>query len=333
MIEKDRLNDKFHSDSARYAHLRALDPELPDHVWSVIIRYAPRVPASQWQAVREFVIGNAVQMQFRKFETVRRHMTMASRFTAWVWTTTGSELTADRVFTERNVYRYLQDQYPKHSEGHRWGIARELASVARSLADTRVAQLPAPAPSTRRKPFTDAEIAAMHSWANSLSTTHKRQNASAILGLAGGAGLRSQDLVEIRLRDIDVVDGRLFVTVPGPNPRRVPVRHPWTRTLLRAIDGRANADEYVFRGHRLAEYPPHALQVFLTEHPCRIRPTVSRLRTSWIVDHINNGLPLHVLLAVTGLKNAASLDKFLMHARTPALDPYLGLLTGEELAR
>ena len=81
---KDRLNDNFRIDSVKYAHLRALDPELPDHVWRVILRYKPQVSSVQWLAVREFTIANAVRMKPRTFETVRRLMTMSGRFNTWV---------------------------------------------------------------------------------------------------------------------------------------------------------------------------------------------------------------------------------------------------------
>ena len=58
---------------------------------------------------------------------------------------------------------------------------------------------------------------------------------------------------------IEIVDGRLFVNVPGVNPRRVPVRHPWNRTLLRRLVGRTDPNEYVFRAYRFEEYRPPAL--------------------------------------------------------------------------
>ena len=76
---KNRLNDKFLTDSQAYAHLRALDPELPDHVWHVIIRYRPQLSALQWDAVREFTIVNAIRIKPRTFETVRRLMTILRR--------------------------------------------------------------------------------------------------------------------------------------------------------------------------------------------------------------------------------------------------------------
>ncbi len=330
---KNRLNDKFLTDSQAYAHLRALDPELPDHVWHVIIRYRPQLSHVQWDAVREFTIVNAIRMQPRTFETVRRLMTMSARFNAWVWTSTGTTLTVERVYTQNLIYRYLQERLPKHSKAHRWGLVRQLGTIAETLADTGVTRLPSLHRNPSRRPFTSAEVASMHSWAASLTTTLKRQNAQALLGLAGGAGLRPDEIIDMRIGDVDVVDGRVFVNIPGGHARRVPVRNPWSRTLMRSLAGRTEADEYIFRAYRFEEYRPRAIQTFLTEHPCKVRATVSRLRSTWVVAQIDNGLPLPILMAIAGFSTSTSLHDHLEHARPLDVADYVGVIIGEEVAR
>jgi integrase len=332
MTPKDRLNDIFLRDSARFAHLRAMDPDLPDHVWSVMIRFRPQLSPVQWDAVREFSLRNAVQMQPRTFETVRRLMTMTVRFNAWAWTA-GSTLDVARMYTNTNVYRYLQECLPNHSDSHRWGLVRQLGTVADALAATSVERMPSLPRKVGARPFSLPEIAQLHSWAGTLTTDLKRQNAWAILGLAGGAGLRSEEIITIRIGDLDVIDGRLFVSVPGPRARRVPVTQPWTRTLLKSIATRTDPDENVFRAHRFDEYPPRAIQSFLTDHPGRVRATVSKLRCTWVVAHLNNEVPAQALLAIAGFTRAGSLDKYLPHVRPFDLDTVVGRIVGEEVAR
>jgi integrase len=333
VTRKDRLNDIFLADSETYAHLRALDPELPDHVWEVIIRYRPQLSNVQWEAVREFTIRNAVRMKPRTFETVRRLMTMSARFNGWVWASMGTTLTVERVYTQNHVYRYLQERLPKHSQAHRWGLVRQLGTIADALAGTDVKPLPSLRRRPSRRPFNSAEVASMHSWAASLTTSLRRQNAQALLGLAGGAGLRPDEIIDTRIGDVDVVDGRVFVNIPGRHPRRVPVRNPWNRTLMRSLAGRTDPNEYIFRAYRLEEYRPRAIQTFLTDHPARVRATVSRLRSTWIVAQIDNGLPLPVLMAIGGFTASSGLDKHLIHARPWDIADYVGLIIGEEVAR
>jgi len=329
---KDRLNDNPETTATAFVHLKALDPDLPDYVWGVIIRYRPHLSNVQWKAVREFTIANAVRMKPRTYQTVRRLMCMSGRFNAWVWAVTGTEPTLDRVYTQNNVYRYLQECMPKHSEVHRWGVVRQLGVIAETLASTTVQRMPAPHFLDRR-PFALSEIATLHSWAATLTTTLKRRNAWAILGLAGGAGLRAGEVINVRLKDVQVIDGRLFVDVSGKRARRVPVMYPWTRTLLRSIEGRTNPDDYVFHGFRYDEYQPRSIQTFLTDHPGLVRATLSRLRSTWITTHINNGLPLPELMAIAGLAATNGLNKHLAQARPANISAFLGLITGEELAR
>lgn len=217
-------------------------------------------------------------------------------------------------------------------ESHRWGFVRQIGTVADTLSGASIKRLPAPHLPGRR-PFTVADAATMHSWAASLTTELKRRNAWALLGFAGGAGLRAHEIIEMKIRDIEVVDGRVFVNIPGKRQRRVPVMHLWNRTLLRSIDGRANPDDFVFRGYRWDEYRPRVIQSFLSEHPARVRATVSRLRATWIIAQIDNGIPLPVLKAIAGVSSAHSLDKHLLHAKPANINAYVGLIIGEEVAR
>lgn len=333
MIKKDRLDNIFRIDAITFAPLRQLDPDLPEMVWEIIIRYRPRVPANQWEAVREFTISNAIQMKPRTFEAARRLMTMSARFTVWVWTTSGTDLTPERVFTENNVYRYLQACLAGHSESQRWGIVRQLAIIALVLTGVRIAPMPSLKRRTSLRPFTPAEVVSLHSWAASLTTELKRHNAWALLGLAGGAGLRVAEITDARLGDVDITDGRVFVNIHGDNARRVAVRHPWNKTLLRAVEGHTNPDEYFFNKTRADEYRPRIIQSFLTANPGMVRATASRLRNGWIVTQIDNGLPVRVLIAIAGFNDVVALSRHIAHTQEFDVNDYLGLIIGEEVAR
>jgi site-specific recombinase XerC len=172
----------------------------------------------------------------------------------------------------------------------------------------------------------------MHSWANSLTTVKKRQNAWGLLGLAGGAGLRAEEIVDVTVGSVDFDNGRVFVNVPGPYARRVPVRHAWARVLLRSIEGRTATDA-VFRGPHIEEYRPRIIQSFLTDHPARVRPTPSRLRASWLIHHIDSGVPLQVLKELGGFATYQTLFRYLELARPLNACDFTGLLIGEEIVR
>jgi integrase len=330
MTTNHRLNNILR-DAEAYAHLRDINPEMPDFVWHIMLAYRPRVSPFQWDAVRDFTLATAVALRPTTYDTTRRLMTMSARFHAWLWATSSIELTVDRVYTQNNIDLYLQDQLGRRSKPHKWGVARQLVANGHALTDAQLKGLPAP-DLRLRAPFKAAEIATMHSWANTLTTVNKRQNAWGLLGLAGGAGLRAEEIVDITVGNIDFDNGRVFVNVPGPYARRVPVRHAWARVLLRSIEGRAAADT-VFRGPRIEEYRPRIIQSFLTDHPARVRPTPSRLRASWLIHHIDGGVPLQVLKELGGFASYHTLFRYLELARPLNITEFTGLLIGEEIAR
>jgi len=257
---------------------------------------------------------------------------MTARFHLWLWTTTGAVLTLERAYTQRNIDRYLDTELKFHSARHRWGVSRQLVKIGRNLADADLIGLPEP-DGTRRPPFTSKQIASMHSWANSLNTPLKRRNAWAILGLAGGAGLTSAEIIRVRVADITVNDAVVFVTVRGKRARAVPVRHAWVKVLLRSIAGREEPDELLFRGYNDGEYEGRSLQSFLTDHPAPTRPTPSLLRTGWILHHINNNIPAPVIKELAGLPDFTALGRYYDHAAPLHASTFTAQMVGGESAK
>ncbi|MFD7871520.1 tyrosine-type recombinase/integrase [Microbacterium sp. NPDC059771] len=330
MTAKHRLTDN----SAEFAELRATCAQIPDFAWRIMLGYNPKgaSAAGAWTAVRSFTIETAAAMHPDTYDVARRLMTLTARFHMWIWARTGTDLTVRRVYTQLNIDRYLSAAYKDHSASHRWGVSRQLVKVGRELADADLVALPLPEGKVRA-PFSAKQIATMHSWANSLTTTKKRQNAQALLGLAGGAGLTAAEIVEARVSDIDIDGDVVFVNVLGAQPRRVPVRRAWARVLLRSIEGREHTSEVLFRGPRIDEYPPRIIQTFLTDHPAPVRPTPAVLRAAWIVHHINNHIPLQVLRDIAGFDHYDSLVRYYEHANVLDATDFTAQLVGAEVTR
>lgn len=329
MSENHRLND-----NSEFADLRATHPDIPDFAWRIITGYTPKKPVSSgaWDAVRGFTVRTAAEMNPSTYDSTRRLMTMAGRFTSWVWATTGAPLNVRAVYTQNHIDRFLLAEHKNSSALHRWGLSRQLVKIGRELADADLVTLPAP-DGTRRPPFSPGQIASMHGWANSLSTHFKRQNAWALLGLAGGAGLTAAEIVDVRVKDITLEDGYTFVSVRGGSPRRVPAWGNWAKVLGRAVDGRANPDEYLFRGHRPAEYEPRVIQTFLTEHPAPVRPTPSTLRTTWVLRLLEHSLPMPIVMEASGIREPQTLLRYYAHVRRHELTDYTALLAGTAVTR
>jgi len=316
------------------AALLASHPQLPELAAPIIVKYRPNSAAltGAWTATRSFTVETAAAMLPHSFDVARRLMTMSASFHMWVWARTGTEMTIRQVYTQSNIDRFLETVHKHRSAGHRWGVSRQLVKIGRELADADLIAIPAPHGKVR-SPFTPKQIASMHSWANSLTTVKKRQNAQALLGLAGGAGLTAAEIVNVRVADVRRDGDVVFVHVAGKRARRVPVRHAWARVLLRSIDGRIDAAERMFRGPWIAEYPPRIIQSFLTDHPAPVRPTPAALRAAWLLHHIDNNVPLQVLRDVAGFDQYATLVRYYAHATVLDVADFTAQLVGAEVAR
>jgi len=58
------------------------------------------------------------------------------------------------------------------------------------------------------------------------------------------------------------------------------------------------------------------------------RPSAQRLRVTWMVDHLNRGVLVQVLLAAAGLSAADSLKRLLPYMNQPPLSEQTAMLRG-----
>jgi hypothetical protein len=326
-VENNRLIDKAPYRSDAEAKLASANPDLPAVCIRIISGYTPNPPTAIWPQVQQFTIDCAIAMKPRTPANARRLMTMIALFSTWVVTVAGCPVRADRIFTQSHIDRFVKGKLAGHSIAYRFDISRILAKIGQLLTGSTLTQLPTPKQGQAVRPHTAEDVARLFSWANSLSTPFKRQNARSLLALSAGAGLTSQQIMGAQVGDVEFRDSRAFVTLREPRERRVPVRASWVPTLIKAIGDRTSGD--IFRAYRLEEYPPNQLQQFLSLNRGELRPSVARLRSGWIVSLINANLPLNVLLKVTGFTTPGSLRPYLRYAALNDDVDFLARITGE----
>lgn len=327
VMENNRLIDSTRTIPPAEAHLALSHPEIPAVCVRIIAGYSPNQPSSIWPEVQQFTIDCAVAMKPTTHANARRWMTMIALFSTWVVTVAGGPVTPERIFRQSYLDRYLKRVLAKHSPAYRFDSSRLLVKVAHTLLDVRLSQLPTPRQSEAVFPHTPKDLARIYSWANTLSTPLKRQNARALVSLAAGAGLTAQQIMDAQVGDVEFIDGRAFVTVHEGRQRQVPVRTAWVRTLTSAIGDRTSGT--IFKAYRLEEYPPHQLQQFLTKNRGELRPSVARLRAGWLVSLLEANLPLDVLLNVTGFTTPASLRPYIRHAKANDTTEWFAQIVGE----
>jgi integrase len=196
--------------------------------------------------------------------------------------------------------RYLRGSQATH-RATLWFVIDALGTDAASYSRRPIAR------SNPTRPYSETEIAALHSWARAQGTDRRRLDAMALLALGLGAGLATRELLGVRVSNLHHVGKRTFVTVWESRPRVVPMRPEWERPLERIRD-ELSPNDWLFRPGRLG---PASGQItdFLQRARTRLDVRPARMRTTWLVNHLTDGTPPNVLLRISGLKNLAALDK------------------------
>lgn len=149
-------------------------------------------------------------------------------------------------------------------------------------------------------------------WVASLAVDTRRRRFAGVLGLAAGCELRKQEIVTVRGTDVTRDERGVHVRVREFDPR--------TATCLAAFED-ILADAAAAAGTNVVACPwsthttPYAIDGAmqdlngLADPPTRI--TLTWLRTTWMVRHLEAGTPLAVFLPASGLKTTGSLDKLM----------------------
>lgn len=293
---------------------RELDPTISEWAWRKTANFTPwSMTRMQWEPIRRFVAEASVLMGLRTVDGVRRMNSMLAGYVNWVYIHHQPELTFRTVFTQAFIDRYLSDvAQAGWAASYRYGVSRQLSEAGLALAGAELTRLPSAGRKYTGRILSPLEIAKLYSWSQGLSTDLLRRGASAVLALSAGAGLDAKEVEAAQVEDIRIDRDLLLVDVRGRAPRTVPVLCGWRKSLLFAIEGRSTGP--VFRGYRLEEYEPRFITNFFTDNPAPIRPSARDLRRGWIITQIEAGIPVDVLLTISGLRDAQALDTYLHFA-------------------
>ena len=272
---------------------------------SAIEHYRPQIPPVQWAGIRKFVVKAALETGAPNEKWATDLLGFLARFVLWATQTAGLPLDRDIIFLPSTIDRYVL-------------TGMTLGPRSRQLAETRlrnVAQaLMSPlgvrrfnVPTNDARPYLAADLPALFSWAATQRSPRTRQDAHAVLGFAGGAGLRGTELAQVRGRDVIRTDDGHTVAIRGDFPRVVAVRQGWNRAVERAMLG-VDDDSFVAIPHG-APANRAAMLANFGRRAGGHAPRVARLRVTWVMTFLNV-LPLGSLLKAAGYKTPASLKRY-----------------------
>ncbi|RKT51873.1 hypothetical protein [Saccharothrix australiensis] len=168
------------------------------------------------------------------------------------------------------------------------------------------------------RPYTAGELAALWSWARGQPTAALRDGCQQLLVLGLGCGLSADEVIDLHAGCVrEVGNGAVVVEITGRRSRTVICRDRWETVL--ADQSRRSHPGFLFRPH--AVRAKNLVSNFLARThrgPTTPQVRVSRLRDTWLAEHLAAGTPLTVLVAIAGLDGLSSLDRLLPHL--PAVD-------------
>jgi integrase len=276
--------------------------------------YRPTIPAEYWQQIGPFVARAVTDSAGATSYSDRELFAATTPFVLWAWQTAGLPLKREQIFRISVVDRFASVEADSYATAaSRNTIRSRLLRMAEVLHPEQTERpLRALGASDPTRPYSTEEVIALRSWARSQRTEQRRRDAEALLALGLGAGLSGREILNVRVADIRRVSGGVDVGVGGERPRRVPVLREWERALL----DRADADDtkaWAFRAGHTTENP-NLITDFVSRSRGRIQLQARRMRTTWIVHHLNAGTPAVALIRAAGVNSLAALDRFLPFA-------------------
>ena len=276
-----------------------------------LAEYRPKgLDPAAWMQVRPFVSACASRLSLCHSASGVRTARVLSRLAAWC-VAEGIELDPELVLDPETVERFVThgvDDTPSRATYR--SVLRRIgpALTRRAPWEARAATL------ARRhvaRPYSDAELADLRAAATKQATPGRVRAARALVALGAGAGLDGRWIARVGAPDVVSRGGCVQIRVAEPSPRMVPVLAQWEREVL---DLAATAGScFLVGGRSTAKNRAGSLAASLEVGHGAPKFSASRLRSTWLVNHLRLGTRLPELTRAAGLAGITVLSDLLEH--------------------
>lgn len=285
-------------------------PACSAEVAAWIEEYRPqRIAASVWEPVlRPFVVSALLDACPTGLSAARLEALALSRLVVWC-VNRGIALDVEAVLDPDTVERFVTSvAIPTGSRAAYRSALRRLGPVLTRRAPWE----PRPAVLRRRAvaaPYTAAELAALRWDAAHQSTGARRRAARVLIALGAGAGFDGRWSLDVTAADVSVNRGVVVVRVGAPSPRSVPVLAEFEDEVaeLAATMQVGPLTGCVAVGRNRA----NSLARSIVTSPGAPRLSLPRLRSTWLLAHLERGTRLPELAAAAGLSGITVLSDLL----------------------
>lgn len=286
-----------------------------------------------WSLVEPVVSRALHASKVTGVESLRKHVTDLAFFFNWAHDQALPLEVAS--LTRQNIEAFVATGMPQSSPKSRSDRRAKLRAIADQLHPDQSPHGAAIARPNVKPPYTDAEMATITRVASE-QTGPTRRRLCLCVGLGAGAGLASSDLRQLRAGNIeDRGAAGMYVTVPGPRARTVPVLASYEGLVRAGLLGLSREDLVLGMPADARNLAARAVDDAVLGADC---PHIdqSRLRHTWLALMLTAWVPLTALLAAAGLRSPRTLTDILEHL-SPHLnadpDTVLALLRAPEVLK
>lgn len=297
---------------------------LADDVEALISAYTPElIGASAWEPHQQMIRD---QVRAARPDTPKRASQMLTASAALVGFAIREQLDIDTLFSEEIIGFFVARQAETMSNASRTtyrSVLRALTGYPPSGSAGAGETIGRNAP---KPPYTPPQIERLLQIADAQSTKDRRQRIRNVICLAGGAGCNTGEILALEGPQVKRLDsGAVVCNIVEPEPRTVVVARRFEDDVWNAAV-RAGTG-LVVGVHRGGDH--NVLNTLLRKNVRAAgadeRIDIGRLRMTWLVNLVNSGADLNMILSVSGLTALSSLDRYRPWFIRPVDHPVLAL--------
>jgi hypothetical protein len=270
-----------------------------------VVRSEPSTP------IEEFVEAMAIELGLSNGSSDQRTRRQLLRLTQWA-TAEGMALDREVILDPDAVERFIASLAEERSAATHRAVLRRVGPLLTKRApwEPRAQAIP------RRQlapPYENDEVSTLIDDAIDQPNWSRQRAAIAFLTLGLGAGLDGRWVTRVAASHVRLEGDVVTVEVGEPRPRKVVCLVTWEEQLL-GLAATAQRDEFLVGGYSTSKNRTAELTARLavpTGHP-RLSP--ARLRSTWLLWHLDAGTRLPELCRAAGLQGTQVLGDLLAYA-------------------
>ncbi|AXT86254.1 hypothetical protein C6I20_14405 [Aeromicrobium sp. A1-2] len=275
--------------------------------------FTPKIDPTDWVVIETFVREAVRDAEPDRYTTAQPWLSAVAQLVQWSIKVECLDLERAVIFHPSNIFDFVgqRDSRSDAAQGTIRSIllrisARLLGEHPGATEDRRSYNS-----SQGKKPYTASEKVGLRSFVNGQATEHRRKNLEVVVALAAGAGVTAVELLLLTSDHIEVRRNTVLVHIPGKNSRTVPVLAEWEDMVRVVAKAAPKTGPLVLRNYVKYRVGNAVADFLWTCNGEGVKPHCQRLRSTWMVDHLNAATPVDLLLKLAGVTQVSTLQRYL----------------------